>query len=397
MHQPVYHIRILAGFEIVPTDDVRRTLDRSHAQAMAEALASDLAKQLPETSETVLVVGGVIVEPDQLLQPHFPIYQALEQLAKPVIRDQGLHSSVMAIGAHANQMPDDRLQPSRHTLMGQMIAIPMVIITDMDDGPTIEQSLETALFESGSINPPARAALAESARLDSVHGQLLTVNDLMALQRVQLDAAGLSGFWEVIETVLLAGDEPHSFELPGHVTCQWRDDQAHLAIDFMTFDHWARTHTDSAARHGQAPTAAEHRSLHQAPDSGYGLWVRGYRTLLALIQNHAIAWTLNLPDSAVLDERHQSVIEPAHTSGHQATPPPHHGPHLTEHVDPTLGLLAWTLVEEGRAHHLYPTSPEAIGPMQTDFDQRQIQSIERSDGLCYNPQTVTLQSLVFKQ
>jgi hypothetical protein len=73
------------------------------------------------------------------------------------------------------------------------------------------------------------------------------------------------------------------------------------------------------------------------------------------------------------------------------------GPHLTEHVDQTLGLLAWTLVEEGRAHHLYPTTPQAIAPMRQDFDHRQIQRIERSDGLCYNPSTHTLQSLALKK
>lgn len=385
MHQPTHHIRILAGFEIVPSDDHRRTLERGHAQALADALASDLAKQLPDDGETVLVVGGVVLEPDALLQPNFPIYQALEQLAKPLIRDQGLHSSVLAIGAHQRQMPDDRLQPKQHRLMGQMALIPMVVITDVDRGPGIERDLETQLFESGSINPPARALLAEYAGLDSVHGQLLTVNDLMALQRVQLDAAGLSGFWEVIETILIADDSDHAFELPGGVTAQWHHKDARLLIDFVTFDHWARTHAE------KDPQANDNLA------EDYGLWVRGYRTLLALIDNHAIPWGLAVPDTAVLDERHQSVIEPGHPMGNASESPSIAGPHLTEHVDQTLGLLAWTLVEEGRAHHLYPTTPQAIAPMRQDFDHRQIQRIERSDGLCYNPSTHTLQSLALKK
>jgi hypothetical protein len=35
--------------------------------------------------------------------------------------------------------------------------------------------------------------------------------------------------------------------------------------------------------------------------------------------------------------------------------------------------------------------------MRQDFDHRQIQRIERSDGLCYNPFTLTLQSLALKK
>ena len=388
MHQPTHHIRILAGFEIVPTQDHRRTLERGHAQSMAEALAADLAKQLPDDGETVLVVGGVILEPDALLQPTFPVYKALEQLAKPLIRDQGLSSSVMAIGSHSSQMPDDRLQPTRHALLGQMVVIPMVVITDEATGPLIERELEAKLFESGSINPPARAALAEYAGLDSVHGQLLTVNDLMALQRVQLDAAGLSGFWDVLETVLIAGDEDHTFDLPGGVTGHWRNQQTRLIIDFLTFDHWARAEADNTSASGHDPS-------HDLAE-GYGLWVRGYRTLLALIDSHNIPWSLSVPDTAVLDERHHSVIEPAHRADGDAHHPPTQGPHLTEHVDPTLGLLAWTLIEEGRSHHLYPTTPEAIEPMRGDFEKRHIQHIDRSNGLCYNEATRTLQSLALK-
>ncbi len=369
MHQPTHHIPILAGFEIQPSPDYQPLLDRVAAQDMAQALAADLGRLLPETLDGMLVAGGLVVEPASVLRPGFDVWRALSQLAKPVLTEQGLSASVMAIGAHNGQMPDDRLQPPPARLMGQFVVLPMLLITDEASGPALEKKLEAELFESGSINPPARALLAEHARLDSVHGQLLTRNDLMALQRVQLDTAGLSGFWDVVEAILLDGDKDHDLNLPGGVDAHWQANERKLAIEFLTFNQWAAKHGDG---HDQTPL-----------ETSYGVWVRAYRTLLAVLEGHGIQWVLALQSSAVFDEQRACVIEsiptPQESLDGMAT--------LTEHTDPALGLIAWTWVEPGRMIHLYPIEARAIAAIKKDFQQHPMASIARPGKLCYNDQT----------
>lgn len=372
MHQKTHHIPILAGFEIQPSPSYQPILDRRVAEEMAQALAADLAKCLPESLDGMLVVGGLVVEPASLLRPGFRAWTALSQLAKPVLTEQGLSTSILAIGAHEGQMPDDRLQPPHAQLMSQFVVLPMLLITDDATGPRLEKKLESELFESGSINPPARALLAEHAGLDSVHGQLLTRNDLMALQRVQLDTAGLSRFWDVIETLLLDGDQTHHFSLPGDLTARWQAAEKQLAIDFLTFNQWVVSHADSAAQ--------------MEPDQAYGLWIRAYRTLLAVAGAHGIGWTLSLQDSAAFDQERACVIEsiptPQDRIDGMAT--------LTEHADSNLGLIAWTWTEPGRQIHLYPIEARAIEAIKKDFQQHPLASISRPGKLCYNEATLEL-------
>jgi len=372
MHQKTHHIPILAGFEIQPSPNYQPVLDRAVAEDMAHALAADLAKCLHEALDGMLVVGGLVVEPASLLRPGFGVWTALSQLAKPVLTEQGLTTSILAIGAHDGQMPDDRLQPHQTQLMGRFVVLPMLLITDVETGPVVEKKLESELFESGSINPPARALLAEHAGLESVHGQLLTRNDLMALQRVQLDTAGLSGFWEVVETLLLDGEKAHDFSLPGDLVAHWQATEKELAIDFLTFNQWASQHANSAEQ--------------PALDQAYGVWVRAYRTLLAMIGAHGVAWKLSLQASAAFDEERACVIEsiptPQEAIDGMAT--------LTEHADPRLGLIAWTWTEPGRQIHLYPIEARAIEAIKKDFAQHPLASIAQPRRLCYNEATLEL-------
>ena len=372
MHLKTHHIPILAVFEIVPTSDFNPILSRDQIEDLADALATDLSRCLPEDMTSLLVCGGVIVEPAQLLQPGFGMWEALSQLAKPILRDKGLHSGVLAIGAHGNELPDDRLQPKHHLLAGQFICIPMMVITDEALGDRVEKHLETVLFESGSINPPARALLAEYSHVDSVHGQLLTRNDLMALQRLQLDAAGLSGFWDAAESALLRPDENHHISLPGHLIAEWSSTSQKLEIHFHTFDQWM----------------AESSPIDNDQAMNYLLWLRAFRTLTALIESHGISWGVITKANALFDETRQCVIEttdpiPMNANAQQK---------LTQHQAPEVGLVAWTLIEDGSMIHLFPVSTRAIKQMTRDFSQRGL-SAKITSSLCYNGKTGKLTSI----
>jgi len=378
MHQATHIIPIVAGFEIVPSTDYQPTLDRAATEAMAKALADDLAGQLPEDIDSLLVVGGLVVEPNQLLRPGFLVWQALDQLAKPIVRDQGLHSGILAIGSHNGQMPDDRLQPSQYTIMGQFVCVPMLLVVDRDQGPELEARLEADLFETGSINPPARALLAEHARLDSVHGQLLTRNDLLALQRVQLDSAGLSGFWDVIEAVLIAPDQDHHLQLPANLKVQWHAKTQQADLEFLTLSQWIAAHPNAASD----------------PLEEYGQWLRAYRTTQAFLDGHGIVWQASIGPSATWDEQRACVLESSPLPSIGSSDADASGfATLTEHIDPNLGLVAWTLIDDDRMIHLYPIKAQAIEAIKRDFSTRGITDILRAKGLCYNDSTKQLTAL----
>ncbi len=323
MTNPVHDIRLAAGFEIPAQSVATRTLSRSQAEQLAAALAADLARTVADADQSMFVLSGSVFEPGQLLRPGLPVWQALFDAAAPLIREQGLAPQLLAIGSHQGRLPDRRLSPPDDLLQSQFVAIPILLITDPVAGPDLEAELERELFERGSIDPPARALLHDSLGLDSVHGQLLTATDLLALQHVQMDAAGFGSFWPVVEHALLSPNQALEFELAAGLKAQWRPDEQVLSVEFRDFG-----------------------SLENADEEAYRLWQRALRTLTALCGSHGLQWQPRPTDGDRIERDGRLII---------STVGPTHAPDgAARHIDEDIGLIAWSVVENGFLKHIYP-------------------------------------------
>jgi hypothetical protein len=331
--ESLHHIRLLAGFEVRPESGRARILDKAASERLAAALAQDLARVVESARAAMLIVGGSLLEPTELLRPGFVVWQALADLARPVIRDHGTSGQVLAIGGHGGRLPDARLSPAGPKAAGHFLAIPLLLICEAEDGPQLEAELERELFERGAVQPPARAILAESTGVDSVHGQLLTLNDQLALQHVQMDTAGLGGFWPVVQQALLDPDSPTDFDLPGAVQARWSDSDRQVDIEFLSFDQFG-----------------------SGPDD-YALWVRAWRSLTLLLDSHAIAW--QACSDLDHDEEHDCLVEDAG--------PTDQADGLTIQVHPDCGLIAWTRVRSSQQHNIYPLSARGFSALRQHF------------------------------
>lgn len=358
MSNRLHHIRLLAGLETRSLPG-RRTLDRQQADQLAEHLAADLARAVPQVNSGLLVVAGVLFEPNEVIQPELPVWQALEDLAGRLTSRDDLDPGILAIGAHQQRFPDERLDPPAHSPAGQFLVLPLLLICPDEQATALERALESELFERASIDPPARALLADAIGLDTVHGQLLTLNDLIALQHVQFDSAGLGGFWPLVEHALLESGTTSRMSLPGNLTAKWNADDRRVIIEFSSLDQF------------------------QGECEDYMLWLRAFRSLIALLEAHGIDWAANPSAPVVLDDRGGIMIE---TAGSTSQPDS-----LTVHHHPDLGLVAWTLVEDGRMMNLYPLSPDAAGTIERDLTARELDSVHHCDMPNINQQTGRLQ------
>lgn len=349
MKSGFHDIRLLAGFEIVPDSISSRVLNREQSEALAAALADDLARVVPGLSDAVLVACGSLLEPAELLRPGLPVWSGLSDLAGPLLRQHGTESQLLAIGSHAGRLPDQRLAPPESPILGQFIGIPLLLVVTGERGAALEALLESELFERGGLAPPARALLEQYSGAESRHGQLLTVNDLLALQHVQMDVAGLSAFWPVIEQSLLAPDRDANFELPAGLSAHWLAEPGRLEIPFLVFDRYP-----------------------EAPEQ-YPLWQRAFRSLTGLAAAHGLDWQLCCDPDLIVDTQQQVLI---HEAGATAC-----ADSLTEQNAPGLGLIAWTLAEQGRLRHVYPLSAAAA----SSTGQGLATSMERrhTTRLCY--------------
>lgn len=349
MNDRKHHIRLLAGLEAASAPS-GRLLDREQTSELADHLAADLARTVPGVDTGLLVVAGALFEANEVITPGFPAWQALNELAGRMSSVHGPGTGVLAIGAHHQRLPDDRLNPSAQQPAGQFLVLPMVLVVSDEHAEALEERLETELFERASIDPPARAVLARSLGLETIHGQLLTLHDLIALQHVQFDSAGLGAFWPLVEHTLLDPKNSCGMDLPGKLKAKWLSDQGRIVIDFRTWDQ-----SDD-------------------PEQEYALWLRSFRSLTALLDAHSIDWAARPEPPTVLDEHGDMMIE---TSGHAEL-----SDALTAHHHPDLGLVAWTLIEDGRVVNLYPLRPDAAARIERDFARRGLTTVHHCDTPC---------------
>ncbi len=355
----LHDIRLLAGFEIVPDTLHERVLSREQVSQLAEALAADLARAVPAVDQSILVVAGSLLEPAEMLRPGLPVWAAMADLAGPAKREQDAAARILAVGAHQGRLPDRRLLPPARQPLGQFIGIPLLLTVNDQAGPALEQSLETTLFDQGSVAPPARALLEQYTGAESVHGQLLTLNDLLALQHVQMDAAGLSAFWPVVEQVLLAPDADADFSLPTGLVARWNAATQQLEIGFIIFDRFDQ------------------------PPENYPLWQRAFRTLTGLADAHGLKWLVHCDPDLALDRDQQALTHDAGGTSLEDG--------LTEQSDPMVGLIAWTIVESGRLRHVYPLTQAAVAAVGAELKTRHAAHAQRPNRLCHAGHPARLQ------
>ncbi len=355
MNESLHHIRLLAGLEIRPGENPERTLDRHLAERLAGHLGEDLRRTVAAVDRTMLVLGAALLEPFELMRPGFPAWDALEELAGSTIRERGFEPRILAIGSHRGRMPHDALQPPEQAPQGLFLALPITLVCLADEAEVLGQALEDDLFERGSIDPPARALLSESIGLETVHGQLLTLADLIALQHVQLDGAGLGGFWPVVEQGLLEGSREHAHEaLPGGLRAYWKAG-AGVEIPFVSLDQF------------------------EGDGDEYALWQRAFRTLTAMLDSHGIEWQALPRDPVVFDPGNSSMIESVGATDHADG--------VTVHHHPDTGLVAWTVVEDGRMMHIYPLRAESAERVMGDLAARGLPRLDASQQLHIDPET----------
>jgi len=343
----LHDIRLVASFEVNPEPLDTRMLGRADSEALGAALAEDLARVASDAGDGLLIIAGGLFEPGELLRPGFPAWQAIDDLVRPMSRERMAGGQIMAIGAHEGRFPDSRLRPPDDIPAGRFLALPLTLALADGDPNGLVERLEQDLFERGGIHPPARAVLARATGLDSVHGQLMTLNDLIALQHVQMDTAGLGPFWPVVEHALVNPQNDHSFDLPGSLSTRWDAEHQRVQIDFTTFDESDGDVDD------------------------YALWMRAFRSLIALLELHAMKTAFQT--GLTLDQERQCLVESVGSVSMANC--------LTEQVHPDCGLLAWTLVEDGRQFNLYPLSSAGFALLKNDFKQRGLRPRQSKAGL----------------
>jgi len=315
--------------------------DSSACEQVLAHVAADLERLFPETVQCHLALAGALLDQSQVLRPGFPAHAALEALLG-ARRSREAAPGRFAVTAKNGRMSDPRLQPDRLIPPGAMQNLAVVLQGPEPLCAELTEAMEHRFLEAGQLSAHSAKGIEAQFGVAVKHARFMTLTDLQAMLRLQFEHFGFLPLWELLDAALDGGAP--SVEVYGAQGQRFEYGDGAVHARFETFDYWAR---EGAGR----DVPAEGRELEQA----YYDWTREYRQFMATLQAHAVPVVQYLPGG----ERAQSsfLAEPSPLS------PPVDAAGVTEHCCDELGVVAVTVVSEGRQQNYYPLVPAGLNDL----------------------------------
>lgn len=221
------------------TDTAPGPLDRAAATRLAEAIAADLGRLVPDLARFALVVPGALYDQTELLRPGFPLLAALDDVFRGTLLDGGFVPGLIALGSddgRAFTLP--ALNPARQPGAGALLMLPFALLGRPADIDALSALLENQLLQSGGVSADTRRCVESVFGVRFVNLSYATVGDLCALLKVQLEHAGFGGLWELLERALFRPQDPADVSLP--TGNRFLMSEGTVWTPFWTFDDWAQ-------------------------------------------------------------------------------------------------------------------------------------------------------------
>ncbi|MDS4020794.1 MAG: hypothetical protein RKR03_09875 [Candidatus Competibacter sp.] len=370
---PFSHYAGLLAVELDPrqvdSNDVPpEPLGVKEATALAGHLAKDLDRILGGIEHLGLILPGALYDQTEILRPGFPIIGTLAELYGGGMRDRTFAPRLMALGTDRGFFPMAAINPRRQPGSGPLLLLPFCFVGERDDIARLARVMEDTLLQNGEVSQATREAVRQAFGLTASNLSFATFGDLCALLRVQLEGNDLLPLWDLLEHAWFDRPGVRSIVLDGGNRFLIADGHAHTL--FYTFDDWAQFGP------GRDLPAAE-------LEDGYRRWVRPQRQYTLALEAYGLhlRWVLANPtleqDLAMANDGEAALaacreipclsgdflVEAIFQNDGES---PERQMSITNHADPELGTLAYTVttLDAGgrllRLEHHYPLRPRGL-------------------------------------
>jgi hypothetical protein len=345
-------------------------LSRNRAEQMLAHVSTDLAALLPDISQCTLTLAGTLLDQTQILRPGYPVYQAMQTLLQSSYQGQGFHPRLLSLGADdAGRLPLLDLEPEEGIPPGLLQLMPLLISGPAELMDGLSAASEHLFLDKGQVSPHTATAIQADFGVTVTHARFMTLTDLNAMLRLQLEHFGFLPLWELLDAALDERDEPLVVTTEQGLVFEWRDTV--VSAGFETFDYWAST---GAGRKSPAERLQLSRD--------YAGWTREYRQYLTLLQAHAVAAQQTLPGSS-------NAFDGSFMTEVSADTPLAGAAAVTEHSAGDLGTVAVTVVEGDRLVNYYPLTAEGLNDLHRSIREAGLANggFSFPGGICYNART----------
>lgn len=314
-------------------------LSHGDAEQMLAHLSADIADLLANIRKCRLATAGALYDQCQILRPAMPIYTALSRVAGD---SNGSANSpgLSAVGINGGDIPDPALRPDTSIPPGILLLLPLLAAgpADLLDGLATE--MEHRFMAEGQVSAHTASWLESAFGIGIGHARFMTLTDLNAMFRMQLERFGYLPLWTLIDAAV-SGIGQETVTTDQGACFEWRDGQVHAV--FQTFDYWA----------GESGRESDRKNEGLA--HGYAEWSRELRRYVSTLAAHRVPLAFTLPAGCTGEVGQHFLYEEV------AGPAPGGSPaSITEHGWPDLGTVAITVLMPDAMRHYYPLSPQGL-------------------------------------
>ncbi len=368
----ILHQYILVGLETDPTryhgEHASRPalLERAAAEQVLAHIAADLTSMFPAINRCTLSMAGALFDQTQILQPRLPVYSALETLQKSSNPGTEFQARLLSIGANEGKMPLPELQPFENIPLGLLQILPLLITGPAEYVDELSTEMEHRFLETGQVSAHSAKALETQFQVSVNHARFMTITDLNALLRLQLEHYGFLPLWELLDAAMNPPADTLEISTPGGLRFKWQDDTVHSF--FESFDWWA-----------QYGGGAEQPAGDQQLQSAYADWTREYRRYLTMLTAHGVRVSQHLPGLEDAELTNTFLLEESTNSPQQSAAG------VTAHSADDVGTIAVTVVSGARQMNFYPLQANGLNDLhQFIRDQGYSADIAYPGRLCYD-------------
>jgi hypothetical protein len=254
------------------------------------------------------------------------------------------------VGATDGNLPVSDLQPDADIPPSLLQLLPVVVHGPAELVEELGQAMEYRFLEEGQLSAHSAAWLQTAFDIVINHARLMTLTDLNAMLRMQLEHFGFLPLWELLDQALNESPDTLSVTSDSGIVFEWRDGVVHT--DFQTFDYWANQGAGS-------DLPADRQALAEA----YAAWTRETRQYLTTLRAHGLDVIFHRPDDG-------SALEGSFLTEEGLAMPGSRRAAVTEHSYDELGIIAITAVDDESVLNYYPLAPSGLNDIHSDIRTR---------------------------
>jgi hypothetical protein len=320
----------------------------------------------PAINRCSLSIAGALFDQTQVLRPQLPVFSALETLQQSSNPGGDFQPRMLSIGASEGEMPLPALQPFEKIPLGLLQILPVLVSGPAEPVDELAEEMEHRFLEQGQLSAHSAKGLESHFQISVNHARFMTITDLNALLRLQLQHYGFLPLWELLDAAITPPAEPLEVSTADGLVFKWQDGAVHSF--FESFDWWAKY--GNGARE---PVADQHLQ------TAYADWTREYRRYLTMLTAHGVKIEQHLPGLEDAGLEDSFLVEESTMTPDQSAAV------VTEHSAGDLGTIAVTVVSGKRQMNFYPLQASGLNDLhQFIRDQGYAGDIAYPGRVCYD-------------